>query len=258
MSYSLIGKFVDVKNKKRIIDAELDFLKNLNDTRYSCRFSDITSSSKTKDDDFPDVTTYVEHNYIGYYKREVMETDWAKGAFYKYNKPYGNPGIGYTVEKKFFEEHDSDFKEFEVRPTVEEMMKGFDADSNTICLYTRENARTSGIWYTASDFEKGKEIIEKEYNELLEKKRKLDALKYSKDWYGMKEAAKNEFLEDYGYLSEDLEDAEWKVWSINKIINILDFMNDNVGFRQVDEYGETSYVWNYDDERQIEVYIEVD
>ena len=258
MSYSLIGKFVDVKNKRRIMDAELDFLKNLNDTRYSCRFADVESSSTTNDDDFPDVTTYIEHDYVGYYNRKIMQTQWAGQNFREYIKPHSNPGLGYSVDKAFFEDHRADFEMFVVSPTVEEMMKGFDEKSDIICVYTRKDAKSGGIWYKQEDFEKGKEIIEKHYNEILEKKQKLDAIKYSKDWYEMSEKARNEFLEDYSYIEEDLEDAQWKVWSVNKIINILDFFNENYGERVVDVYGETSYVWNYDDKRQIEVYIEVD
>ena len=67
MSYSLIGRFVDVNNRRHVIDAELGFLKCLNDRSYSYHFSDINSTSQTKNSDYPDVTSYIDYKFSDYY-----------------------------------------------------------------------------------------------------------------------------------------------------------------------------------------------
>lgn len=74
----------------------------------------------------------------------------------------------------------------------------------------------------------------------------------------MSEEARNNLLEELGWAEEDFQDADWKYWSIQKMVNILDFIKEDVGFMSKDETGSTRYMRNYNDKREIEVYVEVD
>jgi hypothetical protein len=100
--------------------------------------------------------------------------------------------------------------------------------------------------------------FEKEYEEKKTRLNKLKSLKDTKEWFEMSEKAQNNLLSEIGWAEEDLQDIEWKYWSIQKMVNVLDFIEEDVGFMYTDETGATGYTWKYEDKREIEVYIEVD
>ena len=48
MSYSLFGRFIDVKNKKILAEGYIDFMKNVSEMRYSNRFDGVEPDFKIK------------------------------------------------------------------------------------------------------------------------------------------------------------------------------------------------------------------
>ena len=260
MGYSLIGHFVDVKNKKRMVSADLGFMKNLNERRYSNEFEGINATGKTKDEDYPEITEYTYTEFQGYYQKSVIDDPELKGNFVIKEKTHKEGINGYCFDKAFIEEHKETFEKYEVHPSLEEMVKGGTEDFNkkTVLLYYRETKKNNGTWFKSSDFTGSEEKFKKEYEEKKSRVDKLKSLKDTKEWFEMSEDGRNNCLEEINWAEEDLQDAEWKYWSIQKMNHIIDFICEDVGFPYKDETGSTRYMWNYDDKREIEIYIEVD
>ena len=259
MSYSLIGHFVDIKNKKRIVSAELGFMKNLNTMRYSNEFEGITATGVTKDEEYPDITMYTYTEFNGYYSKGVLEDPLLKDSFIKKNTTHREGVEGFVFDKDFIEKNKETFEKYEQHPSFEEMVhKSDDFDSKYVMVYYRETKKNQGTWFKASDFDGVEDKYKKEFYDRKSRVDKLNAMKDTKDWFEMSEDARNNFLEELSYAEDDLQDAEWKYWSIQKMNNIIDFIKEDVGFPYKDETGSTRYKWNYDDNREIEIYIEVD
>lgn len=155
MSYSLIGKIVDIKNKKVLCEADFDFLKNLNEYRYSRDLGGI--------------------------------------------EPTGTP--------------------------VEDM------EDITVSKYN-EVSPLNGGWYRVEDFEKAKPNCEKELKTYRDKLTKLYEIKNDTvKWYNeMSSDARMEISDDIDCFEEMAIDYEWKIWALNKVINILEFFGENVIF----------------------------
>ena len=261
MSYSLIGHFVDVHNKKIIVSAELGFMKNLNTMRYSNEFENITATGTAKDEDYPEITEHTYTEFQGYYQKSVINDPELKDNFIVKEKTHKEGINGYCFDKAFIEEHKEIFEKYEVHPTLEELMKkdsSEDIEKKYLLLYYREAKKNHGTWFKPNDFEDAVDDIKKEYEEKKARIDKLKSLKDTRDWFEMSEEARNNLLKELGWAEEDFQDADWKYWAIQKMVNILDFIKEDVGFMYKDETGSTRYMWNYDDKREIEIYIEVD
>jgi hypothetical protein len=259
MSYSLIGHFVDVNNKKVIVSAELGFMKNLNSRRYSADFEEIDSTSKTKMEDYSEITTYIYTDFQGYYKKDILEDPFFKQMFTVKNNTFRNGEPGYVFDKDFIEKHKEDFEKYSMSPSLEDLVnKSDELKEKAVIVYYRETKETSGIWYSMKDFEDAVPNIRKEYEEVKARLAKLEGMKDTYEWFKLDENAQNNILEEIGWVKEEVEDKEWKYDSIVKMTNILDFIKHDVGFKYVDEDGSTKYNWYYDDNREIDVFIEVD
>lgn len=260
MSYTLIGHFVDVKNKKLICSAELGFMKNLNTRRYSNDFDGIDPTGTADGKEYPFLTEYRSSSFIGYYRKEFLDDESIKGLYKeKVNNEISTEADSYVFLEGEYDSCKDYIKKYEAKLSVSEIMeKKSDFRDNYIILYASEVTEVNGKWFKASDF---LGVQDKLRNEFFEKKSRLDKLnsmKDTRDWFEMSESARNNLIEEIGYAKEDLEEAEWKYDSIVKMNNILDFISEDLGFRYVDEDGCTRYKWYYDDNREIEVYIEVD
>ena len=94
MGYSLFGRFVDVKNKKVVAEGFLDFMKSLSDMRYSPRFENVTSTSKTSTGDFEDIFDTSSADFVEYAPLSLLDDDIFKNnpsswKFSEGKKSYG-------------------------------------------------------------------------------------------------------------------------------------------------------------------------
>ncbi len=260
MSYSLIGHFVDVKNKKIICSAELGFMKNLNERRYSNEFEGITPTGTANDDDYPEITKYHSTEFIGYFKKEFLDDVKLYGTYReKLRKEMNTEAKSYVLLDGKYESNKEYMEKYAANLSLNELLnKGDDFDQKYILLYRSDTKSSNGTWFKLSDFSGVQDFLRKEYEEKKVRLDKLNSMKDTTEWFEMSENARNNLLEEIGYASEDLEEIEWKYDSIVKMNNILDFINEDLGFRYEDEDGCTRYSWKYNDNREIEIYIEVD
>lgn len=245
MGYTLVGHFVDVQNKKEIASAYLDFMKNLNEVRYSCEFEHVFSSSNVRSDEYPDVTSYKSMEMFGYYKSDVLNDPDLKDAISEHNSNFNKNTYGrdfeYEVDEVFFEKNKDKFQKYEI-PVFE--LKDNETYVTLGCMTTEQR---NGIWYTAADFENAATAYLKEYDKATERFNKLNALNNTKDYFEMSENAKNEFLSELSFAEEAVSDAKCRYECICKMNNIMDFMSSDFiihdsyyGMRDIEVFVECS------------------
>jgi len=260
MSYSLIGHFVDVKNKRIFFSGDVSFLKNLDCRRYSAQFSDITATGGKYKDNFQDIIVDYVIDFENYYDKEILDNpEIIKGLISGYKPESYKPSerINYVVDETFLKEHKSVFEEYKLSPSIEETLNGFENNENVIPVYLKKKTKVEGLWYKASDFEDAKDKIYKEYEEARKKVEKLESIKYTKEWFEWTEEGRGNLLEELSWANSDLEDKLWQKESLDKMLNILDFLKEDLGYRVINQWGQTRYKWNYDEPREIEIFIEV-
>ena len=255
MSYTFIGTFVDVKNKRRIASAELGRLKSLNTHRYACDLKDIHPTGTAKDEDYPEITMDVHYEYISYFKKELLD----KFSLNHYRKKdWNKTQNAYFVDENFYNEHKEEFAPYEIKVTLEDYKSFNENSTDIVILYEKRIRKNNGQWYRKEDFEKVEETLGKTYIDKIIELHELKKLKNTKEWFEMSEDAKNSYLSEVGYLEEAINEYhEPEYNAIEYILNIFDFLED-VGTPVYNEFGELRYEWNYDDKREIELYIEVD
>lgn len=257
MGYSYIGKFVDIKNRRRIINADLSFLKSLNERSYDCELGDITPTGRAKNEDFPDVTSDYEYSFVGYYKSGIINNE----DFWKYLHRYIRKDWNKTVDAYFVEEIDLDelsekMEPYCVKPSINELAKFDEKASGVVILYAKKKTDLHGYWYKKSDFEAQKDKYEKKFFDAYDRLEKLRSLKDTKDWFEMSDNARENYWEDFNYAESDLNELRYEYEAIANIINIFEFLEDE-GIEKINEFGEASYTWEYNDKREIELFIEV-
>ena len=255
MSYSLIGHFVDVDNKKVMLSADVSFLKNINTTRYSNKFEKIMPSGKSIDSDYPEITTYTYADFENYYSKSILNDPEISNSFahYEANGGYSNPADMYIVDSDFFNVNKDVFEKYLVSPP-----NGFpnaDFIANNISIYVRKCDKNCGNWFKESDFEKFLPDFENEYKSKEKQYNYLQSMRNSKDWFEMSETGRNNLLDEISVVGEDLEDAKWKYFSVLKFLNIIEFLRTDVCEMQKDCNGCTNHLWNVNENHEIEIYI---
>ena len=236
--------------------AEIDFLKNLNERRYACELEDVESTSSQNINDYPEFNRNRYTVYKGYYNKELLN----EGIPYIKKEMDDNNGkIGYYFEKEDIDANEELFEKYYIELkslSIDELMKGNEPD-DSISVWVIGDEKVSGVWYRIEDFEKAEPIIKKKLDNLKEKLDRLKALQFTKDWYEMSDDAQSRVVEDISYAEGDYEECVWKYDSLKKIINIMDFLQNNVAYPYLNELDIERYVWSYDDKREIELFVEV-
>lgn len=259
MSYGLMGHFVDVKNKKVIVSAEIDFMKNLNSTRYSSDFEGIVSTSHTCNEEYPSITSYMSREFKGYYDRSILEDPLFADNNTIITNTYRKNDTGYVFKSEFFDENEEFFKKHEVSLPLKDLVDNEDrsAEEKLVLVFVSEKKQSRGTWYKMNDFVSELERFEKKYEERKARVAKLVAMQDTVEWFEMSEDARNNLLEEIGYAEEDADYSKYEYMSLQKMCNVLEFVAENVTFAYTDECGQTHYKWAYEDNRDIEVFVEV-
>lgn len=255
MSYGFLGTFVDVKNKRVLFTAELDRLKSLNMRRYACDLKDIIPHGTAKDEDYPDITTDVCYEYVGYYAPKILENVLGFVPYRK--KEWNKTKNAYYLPEDVIETNKVLLSNYEVRPTIEELTTLNEDSDDIIILYAKKVKNNGGCWYRYEDFHQAEDKIKEEYFKKRDELRDLTKLRNTKEYFEMSEEGKNSYLSEVGYLEESVEECELEYLAIEYILNIFDFIKEDIAFPKTNEFGEKSYVLSYEDKRDIELYIEV-
>ena len=256
MSYSYIGTFVDVKNKKRISSGVLNRLKSLNMHSYHCDLRDISPTGTAKDEDFPEITNDVYFEYIAYFKKELLD-EFTLCPYRK--KEWNKTQNAYFVNEDVYNKLKSKFAPYEIKISLEDY-KSFDENSTDIViLYEKRVRKNNGKWYRREDFEKAEEKLAKAYIDKTIELHELKKLKNTKDWFEMSDEAKSSYFQEVSDLEDAInDDYRPEFDAIEYILNLFEYLQEDMGTPKYNEFGELSYEWNYDDGREIELYIEVD
>ena len=102
-----------------------------------------------------------------------------------------------------------------------------------------------------------KDKLDKELSDKRAFVDKLKAIRHSADYYNMSEDAKNTLLSDIDYETELLDDLEWDVSSVEKLLNLFSFIIEDMCFEGKDADGVRQLVTCYDDNRDVELFVEV-
>ena len=256
MSYSYIGTFVDVKNKKRIITADLSRLKAINLHSYRCDLRDVSPSGTAKDEDYLDITHDVIYDYAAYYRKEVVDN--VEVNFVPYRKKDWNKDFNaFFITEEEYEANKDTLATYEIQLSVKEMAEFDESREDIIILYKKKVKKNDGVWYRLADFKKAEDKIKSEYLNKRDELHNLRKLRNTKEWFEMSEEARNNYLEEVGYMEESLEELECEYDAITYILNIFEFLQEDMGYPDKNEFDEVNYIWQDKDNREIEVYIEV-
>ena len=261
MGYSLFGRFVDVKNKKVIAEGFLDFMKSLSDMRYSPRFENVTSTSKTSTGDFEDIFDTSSADFVEYAPLSLLDDDIFKNNPSSWKISERKESYGkykrIIVDEKFYEENKD-----VIRDSCKKMNggNGFSFDMNSddvIMIFVKKRESVTGMWYRMEDFMSLKDKLDKELSDKRAFVDKLKAIRHSADYYNMSEDAKNTLLSDIDYETELLDDLEWDISSVEKLLNLFSFIIEDMCFEAKDADGVRQLVTCYDDNRDVELFVEV-
>ena len=258
MSYSYIGKFVDVKNHRHIINSDISILKNLNELSYSCSLRGIEPTGTAKSDDYPELTRETVYSYVSQYHSEILKDEnLSKFLSAYYKKDWNNELDAYYVEEDALEQNADAFVKYSVIDgETDGEADGEYVSADYVLIYVKKIRKVDGAWYRKEDFEHAESKIKSQYFEKYDELKKLKSLRNTKDWFEMSEEARNNYFSEVDYLEEALEEAEWSYNAITYILNVFSFLEDE-GRVELNEYGEENWIWSYDDKRKIEVFIEV-
>ena len=260
MSYSLFGRFIDVKNKKILAEGYIDFMKNVSDMRYSARFDGVEPDFKIKTEDFSDLFELYESQFVMYSSKEILDDElFVKNShrwrFTERNLPI-EKSKNILLDEDFYEENKDRMTEFNVKLDLKSLFDDAKKDDIiTVCVKKKENV--SGIWYTYDSFAG---LLKELTLELKEKREHVDALnktRWSSEYYNMSEEGKSDFISDLEYEQEELEDLQCKVDSVSRLINIFEFFSNDMCFEDEDPDGIRILKTPYEDGRKVELFVEV-
>ena len=234
MSYSLIGHFVDLKKKQIICTASLDFLKVFCESRLSCPdLGGITPKAHGTVEDAKAIFPREESKFLGSYDTAICEKEWFTG----------NNKFTWDIDDDTYEAHKQEIESFRTKD-----LSGFSA----ISIYKTEKGYEKGTWFCKDDFEELLRISNNEVADYTHRHASLSELRYTTDYFKLDDEAKDNYLSECTYIDESLDDAKFKVDCCQKMINVLDFLNEDMADTIKNEKGEPEYDW---DLRNVEVYI---
>lgn len=262
MGYSLFGRFVDVKNKKVVLEGYFDFMKNLSEMRYSSRFEGVSSSSKTSTEEFKDIFDSTAADFVSYAPASILDSEIFLDNSQRWRPAKENLYRNSTVpnvilDEDFYEENKDFINEFNASLGLRDMLSDFTSNGDVVLLRVKKRLEIEGTWYKKEDFEEVAEKVKAEFEAKKESVQKLKDMRTSPQYYEMSEEGKNSFLSDLGFEEDELEDLQFKVWAINKLMNLFEFVKEDLCFEEKDSDGIRKLISSYDDNREVELFIEV-
>lgn len=198
MGYSLTGKFINTANKQIISEADVDFLKNINERRYDFE-SDYLKPSLNSDE----VLEYVEFDYYEFL-----------GGFKDFRNdiacvPYDD---GYVIEDE----------------ALLEPYKLPEKDEVVVGAYIKKRYRPSRYYaFTYQDVENGRKEVEEKYNLEKEKLSNLENIESSIEYYKLDNDGKDCLLEDIASQREYVEDLTYSKSALTNLESVFDYFKSH-------------------------------
>lgn len=253
MSYSLLGHFVDAKNKKFICTADISFLKDLNIRSYSNQFDKIYPTGKANKNDYEETKKYTYAEFVNYVREDILEDSQIKNLIVKYSSEnYPSDFRKYIIFEESAKEKQSLINNYIVSNID---FSDSSKKSSIVMLFYRKNKEIDGLWYTLKDFNDALNEYTKEYEDNQNRLAKLKSMEDTIEWFKLDDDCRERILTEIKYAEESKEDSRCKLESLQKIINVMDFMKYDVGYLKNEL--DTEWDWNYSEDRDIEVFIEV-
>ena len=261
MGYSLFGRFIDIKNKKILAEGYIDFMKNVSEMRYSAKFDDVEPDFKIKTEDFSDLFELYESQFIMYSSKEILDDEifvknshrWRFTERNKVVEKYKN----ILLDEDFYEENKDHMTEFNVKLDLKSMLDNDAKKDDIITISVKKRESVSGTWYTYDSFTGLLKQLTLELKEKRESVNALNKIRLSAEYYNMSEDGRSNFISDLEYEKEDLEDLQCKVDSLNKLLNIFEFVSSDMCFEDEDPDGIRILNAAYGDGREVELFVEV-
>lgn len=250
MSYSLMGYFVIPKKKKVVLKGNLDFLKVLNARRYSSEFEDIYATGESSINDYPEISEQYYKKFVGAYSKDILKDENFTSVAKEF-KSDQEQGILYMLDPDVFDN---------IRDDISKYIRTYpfkDGEEDLINVFTKVKDNVNGAWYKLSDFLNALEKVKADYEKYKDTTKKLESIKYTKDWFDMSSDAKDNYYEDLKWAEEDLETEEAKLDSLTKIINIMSFLDSETFETYTDEIGITRFDFHSWESQELEVFVEV-
>ena len=260
MSYDIRAKFVNIKTKEIVATGSFNVVKNLLERNYSLDMEHVISTSKTDSADFPNVTEWYTKDYIDSYKKEALKIEGFKDKIKLCQIP-GGVEPSYLIDDVDFEAYKEALEPYKL--SRDDVFKRFveykdkkTEEYDYFALNVRKNEPSRGQWFKLGDFVNALPIYKNEYEKSLEKYWKLKVMKDTPAYFEMSDSARSRFFDELQFAEEDLEYAQSNYESINKVIDILSFFNQEMCKECVNELG-LSYT-DCEDKGEIEVFLSGD
>lgn len=263
MSYSYIGHFCDVTNKKRLFSTDVSVLKNLNERGYDCVLENIRPSGKGNVKDYPDINCFYSFTFVNYFDNSVIDKFYQEQAKGNVSASIMNlPGKekNYNGHKCYIA--DDRFFDWVRKEYDEQTLGSVIIDSkNTVMLFKQNITEAeNGYWYTEKDFSDREEALLKEQEEAYKRLVKLQTIRDTKDWFEMSEDARNNYFDEVSYAEEDYQDKRWKYESIVEILALFRAVDDMAVLKNktFESYGVVFKETKFErDKGDLELFIEV-
>lgn len=256
MSYYFTGYIIDTKNKKVLCEADFSILKNINEQSYSIDLTDVTPSGSGNLDDYPDIKYYKYDEFKGYFKKQILKEPITFGL-----RGYAKP------DKKEYESYHVSLQDYTDNIDIFDKYNAYNQDDiasikninidDYLTIYIERKEERKGSWFRKEDFENAYVILRKKVEDAKKELNRLDAVRFSKEYYEMSDAAKDNLFQDMVYKNEDIEDDRARRDTVRYIMNIFAFFMEDVYYSPDAEIKpvEKELTSSLSDKREIEIFL---
>lgn len=257
MSYYFTGYIIDTKNKKVLCEADFSFLKSINEQGYSLDLTDVTPSGSGNLDDYPNVKYYKYDEFKGYFKKQILKEPITFGL-----RGCAKPEEEYESYHVSLQDYTDNIDIFDKYNAYNQdgisSIKDINIDDYLTIYIERKEERT-GRWFKKDDFQNAYDILIKKVEDAKKELNRLDAIRYSKEYYEMSDTAKDDLFQDIKWKNEDIEDYGAQLDTVRYIRNIFAFFMEDVYYSPDAEIkpvgkGPTT---SFSDKREIEIFLTV-
>lgn len=257
MSYYFTGYIIDTKNKKVLCEADFSILKNINEQGYSLDLTDVTPSGSGNIDDYPNVKYYKYDEFKGYFKKQILKEPITFGLM-----GYANPEIKYESYHVSLQDYTDNMVIFDKYNAYNQddisSIKDINID-DYLTIYIERKEERNGSWFKKDDFQNAYVILKKKVEDAKKELNRLDAVRFSKEYYEMSDDAKDNLFNDMVWKNEDIENYETQLDTVRYIRNIFAFFMEDVYYSpdaEIKPIGE-ELTSSFSDKREIEIFLTV-
>jgi len=257
MGYYFTGYIIDIKNKKVLCDADFSILKNINERSYSLDLTDVTPSGSGNLDDYPNVKYYKYDEFKGYFKKQILK----ESITFKLRE--------YVKSEEECDSYHVSLQDYRDNMDIFDKYNAYNQDDissikdisidDYLTIYIERKEEREGNWFKKDDFENAYIILKKKVEDAKKELNRLDAIRFSKEYYEMSDAAKDNLFHDMVWKNEEIEGYGTQLDAVRYIRNIFDFFMEDVYYSpdaEIKPVGK-ELTSSFSDKREIEIFLTV-